>query len=101
MRGKFGAPELLQQIVEPSAAILSGYETWIVQDTDGLVHVGFLRGDGDAVVLEDAQGRRVSISKDEVALRRQSELSTMPSDVAGALSAQDLADLLAYLRQER
>ncbi len=99
--GKFGAPELLQQIVEPSATILSGYETWIVQDTDGLVHVGFLRGDGDEVVLEDAQGRRVSIPAGEVALRRQSELSTMPTDVAGALSAQDLADLLAYLRQER
>lgn len=101
VRGKFGAPELLQQILEPSATILSGYETWIVQDTDGLVHVGFLRGDGEEVVLEDAQGRRVAIPADEVAVRRQSELSTMPMDVAGTLSAQDLADLLAYLRQER
>ncbi|MCP3915953.1 MAG: c-type cytochrome [bacterium] len=99
--GKYGPAELLQQILEPSAVILTGFETCVVQTTDGLVHAGFLRGDGDEVVLEDAQGRRVSIPSDEVAVRRQSERSTMPDNVALGLSAQDLADLMAFLTRLR
>ena len=51
---KYARAELLQQILQPSAVILTGFETWVVQTTDGLVHVGFLRGDGEEVVIEDA-----------------------------------------------
>lgn len=98
---KYGAEELLAQILEPSAQILSGFETWILQTEDGLVHVGFLRGDGDEVVLEDAQGRKLRFAADEITARKQSETSTMPDNVALGLSGQDLADLLAYLRAPR
>jgi putative membrane-bound dehydrogenase-like protein len=101
IRAKYGPAELRRQILEPSAAILSGYETWIVRTIDGVVEVGFLRADGDQVVLEDAQGRRVSIHAGDIELRRRASTSIMPDDVALGLTAQDLADLLAYLRSAR
>jgi len=73
----------------------------VVLNVDGMVHVGFLRGDGEWLVLEDAQGRRSVVPAEEVASRRQSPLSTMPEDVAQRLSDQELADLLAFLVQGR
>lgn len=101
VRGKYARAELLDQLLDPSAQILSGFETWIVQDVDGLVHVGFLRGDGQEIVLEDAQGRRSVIPQEEVSSRRQSPMSTMPDDIARRLTDQEIADLLAFLVQER
>jgi putative heme-binding domain-containing protein len=94
---KYGRPELLDAILNPSAAIAPGFEPWIVERDDGALLTGFLLADGDPLVLKDATGARVSLAAKEVVSKRRSKLSLMPDNLALGLTAQELADLVAFL----
>ena len=95
---KYGKPEILDAILHPSKAIAHGFDAWLVETKDGLLETGFLLADGDPVVLKDTSGKRHVLAADEVESRTKQTVSTMPDGVALGLSAQDLADLLEFLR---
>jgi putative membrane-bound dehydrogenase-like protein len=95
---KYGKPQMLDAILNPSKAIANGYEAWLVETKDGLLESGFLLSDGDAVVLKDTSGKRHVIPASEIETRTQQKVSTMPDDIALGLSTQDLADILEFLR---
>jgi putative heme-binding domain-containing protein len=97
IRTKYGRPELLDAILNPSAAIAPGFEPWIVERDDGALLTGFLLADGDPLVLKDPAGLRISLAAREVVAKRRSKLSLMPDNVALGLTAQELADLVAFL----
>ncbi len=100
IREKYGRPELFDAILNPSAGIAFGYDTWLFETTDGILHSGFLLADGADVVLKDTQGVRQVIPADEVENRFKQKLSTMPQGVALGLSTQELVDLVAFLSSE-
>jgi hypothetical protein len=56
-----------------------------------------LRAEGDLLVLNDAAGKEVSVSKGEVKAQTNSQQSLMPAIFEQALSEKDLADLVAFL----
>jgi len=95
---KYGKPEILDAILHPSKAIAHGFDAWLVETKDGLLETGFLLADGEPVVLKDTSGKRHVIPADEIESRTKQTVSTMPDGVALGLSAQDLADLLEFLR---
>jgi len=95
---KYGKPEILDAILHPSKAIAHGFDAWLVETKDGLLESGFLLADGDPVVLKDTGGKRHVIPAGEIEARTKQTVSTMPDGVALGLSAQDLADLLEFLR---
>ncbi len=94
---KYDRAALLDAILNPSAAILVGYESLAIETTRGESYVGFLLSDGDPVILRDSTGLQRPIARADVVSRRQSRLSVMPDNVGLDLGAQDLADLLAFL----
>ena len=100
IREKYDARALLETILYPSAGIALGYETWLVETADGSLHAGFVIADGATLVLKDAQGARRVIPAADVVARRKQALSAMPSGAATGLSAQELADLVAFLRED-
>ena len=98
---KYGAPELLDAILNPNAGITFGYETWSWEERSGRVVSGFLLAESkDQLVVKDTTGRRQVLDVHEVVGRRQHKLSTMPEGLALGMTAQDLADLLAFLRED-
>lgn len=97
---KYGQPEILDAILHPSKAIAHGFDAWLVETGDGLLESGFLLADGDPVVLKDTGGKRHVIPADEIESRTKQTVSTMPDGVALGLSAQDVADLLEFLRSD-
>jgi putative membrane-bound dehydrogenase-like protein len=97
----FGPDGLLDAMLNPSAAIAHGYEAWTFWLADGRVLSGFLLADGERVVIKDSLGTRHVVPADEVVERRRQTLSLMPDNVALGLGAQDLADLLAFLLEDR
>ncbi len=105
IRKKYGQRELLDNILHPNKAIDFGYQTWMVETTDGLIYTGFLQaGDLTAgakgtgtVVLKDTSGKRVTFPENEVESATRSSISVMPANVAFALSKEELADLAAFL----
>jgi putative heme-binding domain-containing protein len=96
--GQLGMAEesLLKDILMPNERIRPGYETTLVQMTDG-VAAGILKDDGATsltLVLPGAV-EQVLLRKDVMGVRRLAR-SLMPSYVE--LKPSDLADLLAWLR---
>jgi putative heme-binding domain-containing protein len=99
IRTKFGRPELLDAILNPSAAIAFGYESWIVKTKQNDVHAGFVVADNaDNVVIKDSSGEQRTIPAKDVTLRKKQTMSVMPDNVALGLNAQELADLVEFLQ---
>jgi putative membrane-bound dehydrogenase-like protein len=94
---KYGKPQILDSILNPSAAIAFGYDTFLVETKDGTLENGFILSEGDQLVLKDTSGKRHVIPTSEIVSKTKQKVSTMPDNVSAGLSAQDLADVLAML----
>ena len=95
---KFGKDELLDAIVNPSAAIVFGYEPWLVNMKDGESVFGLLQSENkQAIVVKDITGRQHTISVDKIASKKKQAQSLMPDPENNGLTEQNLADIAAYL----
>lgn len=96
---KLSGEALLDAILNPSASIALGYDTYVIATDDGLLHAGFLLADGATVVLLRSDGERIVLDADEITARRKQSVSTMPEGLALELSSQELSDLVAFLAE--
>jgi putative heme-binding domain-containing protein len=95
---KFDKPALLDAIVNPSAAIVFGYEPWLVNTSDGATVYGFLLSENkQAIVVKDIAGQKHTIDIKKITSRKKEEKSLMPDPVSNGLSEQDLADIVEFL----
>ncbi len=94
---KFEKNGLLDAIVNPSAGMAFGYESWLITKKDGTTVSGFLQGDGEMVVLKDMAGGKHNIKAADIASRKQFSTSIMPEPSALQLSEKDLANIAEYL----
>lgn len=94
---KFDRTSLLDAIINPSAAIVFGYEPWLINTKDAETFYGFLLSDGKTVLLKDATGKRHSIRKENIRSREKMTKSLMPDPGEMGLSSEDLANVAEYL----
>jgi uncharacterized repeat protein (TIGR03806 family) len=89
---------LLEQILEPSKTIDPAFTTYLVETKDGRVVSGLLvEKTASGVVLKDAQGKTVRFSNIEIERMVPQPRSLMPELLLRDLTAQQVADLLAFL----
>jgi putative heme-binding domain-containing protein len=99
---KFAKPELLDAIINPSAAIVFGYEPWLVNTKDGESLYGFLLSENkQTVVLKDIAGQKHVIPVAKISKREKQERSLMPDPASNGMTEQQLADVAEYLRDGR
>ena len=53
------------------------------------------------LILADSTGKEISIPKQEIAERRESDLSLMPENLGEVIPPQDFNDLMAFLLSQR
>jgi len=95
---KYGRRELLDQILNPSRKIDPKYLTYIVETTAGRVFTGLLVSRTDKqVVLRNAKNEQTVIPADEVEELVTQRKSLMPELLLKDMTAQQVADLLAFL----
>lgn len=95
---KLGKPELLDAIINPSAAIVFGYEPWLINLKDGGSLYGFLLSDNkQTIVLKDLSGQKHTIPLDKISSRQKQDKSAMPDPANTGLTEQNLADVAEYL----
>lgn len=94
---KFDKAGLLDAIVNPSASMVFGYESYTIVTQKGETYFGFLMSDGANVVLKDAAGQQHTIKANQIKSREKMPSSLMPEPTALGLNEQDLADLTGYL----
>lgn len=95
---KYERAALLETILDPSKAVAPEFKTYALATADGDLHIGLLAEDGEqGVALKDSKGRILRFSRSEVGSLVPQPKSLMPELVLRDVSAQDAADLLAYL----
>ncbi|MBX3239835.1 MAG: c-type cytochrome [Chitinophagaceae bacterium] len=100
IRKKFDKTGLLDAIIYPSAAILLGYEAWLINTKDGNSYFGFLLSENkQTITIKDVSGQKHTIPVDNISTRQKQEKSLMPEPVIAGVSEQQLADVAAYLLQ--
>ena len=95
-RGK-GADVIATALIKPSAEIASGYDGTEIRTNDGLTIEGLLIKQGDPLMMRSMGNVTQIIPASRVGGRRRMQESLMMSASQLGLSAQDVADLVAFL----
>ena len=95
---KFDKTALLDAIINPSAAIVFGYEAWLINTKDGRSFYGFLLSENkEGIVIKDISGAKHSIAISDISSKVKQKKSIMPAPENNDLNEQQLADVAAYL----
>jgi putative heme-binding domain-containing protein len=95
---KYKRRELLEAILEPSKQIEDAYRSYVLVTHAGDIYTGLLAEKTDQeIILEDASRDVIRVPVGEVARFEPQHASIMPDLLLSDLTAQEAADLLAYL----
>lgn len=96
--GTRGLERLCEDILAPHRNVDHAFWTTVLELTDGDTVTGlFRREEGELLVLANAAGIEFQVPKSDIAGRRESALSIMPSNYGEALTEEQFRDLLGYL----
>jgi putative heme-binding domain-containing protein len=98
-RGK-SAEVIATAIVRPDAEIAQGFNGTEVVTKDGLTIQGLLIKEGDPLMMRSMGGITQIIPAARVAKRQRMKASLMMSAAQLGLTAQDVADLVAFLQAQ-
>jgi putative heme-binding domain-containing protein len=88
---------LLENLIDPSAAISRDYQLQVIATTDGRVVTGLPSAEGERALAVQTATERIVIPLDEIESRRTSDASLMPDGLLQNLSEKEVQDLFAYL----
>ena len=92
---------LMEALVAPNRAIAKGFESVMVADEDGQIHVGILKEENDDLLtIMTADGKLLTLEQDAIEARRPGQ-SPMPEDIVKKVSKRDLRDLVEFLAQRK
>jgi putative heme-binding domain-containing protein len=95
---KLDRAKLLESIMQPSLLIEPKYAMWLVETKSGMVHTGLMVRQNDAeIVLRDAQNKQHRVAAADIEGVFPQQKSIMPEMQLKDFTAQQVADLLAYL----
>ena len=93
---------MLEASVSPSASFVRSYEPVQVTTLDGKTFNGILKADAPAeVVLTLSATEEVRIARKDIDAMTPGTVSVMPAGLDQQLSPQDLADLIAFLKDRK
>ena len=99
---RFGPRDLLAMILDPSQSIDEKYQQTQVETREGKVVVGRVVGGDDKQLLLATDPFRprqtTQIARETIAGQEKSKTSPMPGGLLDTLRAEEILDLLAYLR---
>ena len=91
--------KILESILDPSKEIKEGYQTFVAATASGQVYSGLkVKDEPGSIVLRDAEGRDITLPRDEIDELSASKKSLMPDGVVAQLSFQEFIDLVAFLK---
>jgi len=92
--------DLLEAIVFPSASLVRSFEPVAVATSSGKVYNGLVRGEtADELLLATGVNQEARIARREIEEIRPSAISIMPAGLDQQLTHQELADLVAFLKE--
>jgi putative heme-binding domain-containing protein len=93
---------ILMNIVNPSAEVREGFESYMILTDEGRTASGFLFDqDNRVVVLRGVDGQNITLPRDQIEEMIPQKKSLMPEGLLKPLTAQQVRDLFAYLRSSQ
>lgn len=89
---------LLENIVDPSAAVAKDYRMQVLQLIDGRVITGLMESSDDQSITIRTVNDRMTVLRDDIDLQTESQVSIMPSGLLDPMSEADIRDLIGYLQ---
>lgn len=94
--------DLLESIVFPSATFARGYEPSVIRLKNGDIINGIVKGEtGESVEIVTGPGPSTVVRRSDVAETAPGSVSVMPAGFGEALTRQELADLLNFVKTVR
>jgi putative heme-binding domain-containing protein len=99
---KLGKDALYESILDPSAGVSFGYESWLVILKSGDELFGIIASETETDLSIKAPGGVVSsYKKSEIEKRERQKLSVMPAGLQATMTVQEFVDLIEYLASLR
>ena len=96
--GGRGLERLVEDILDPSRNVDPAFRVTLITLKNGDVESGLIRREeGETVIIADSTGKEHSLPKNEIAERRQSQLSLMPDNFSQVIEPKDFNNLIAFL----
>jgi putative membrane-bound dehydrogenase-like protein len=93
-------PVLLEDILIPSQSIAQGYESYVVEVSGAATLDGVLgEQSANTITLRHEDGKEDVIQRKDIKEMYATNLSAMPGDLEKQIDIQQMADLLAYLKE--
>ena len=97
--GRFSRDDVFTAIVQPSKDVSPRYRTTQLTTAKGQVYQGIIVYEAtDSVLMLTGPGQNIRLAHTQIAERRLTVNSLMPTGLLDRLSDRDIADLYAYLR---
>src|SRR5207248_2077449 len=97
--GRFSRADLFTAILQPSKDVSPRYRTTMLTTTAGKTYQGIIIYEAvDSVLLLTGPATSVRLAHTQIAERRLTAISLMPTGLLDRLSDPEIADLYAYLR---
>jgi putative membrane-bound dehydrogenase-like protein len=94
--------QLLTDILNPNQAIDNNYVSYAVVTKDGKTELGIIATEtATSITLKQPEGKTVLILRQEIDELRSSGLSLMPEGLEKNISVQQMADLIAFIKNWR
>jgi len=90
---------IAQALIEPSKDIAHGFDGVSITCKDGTKIDGMVLSEGDILIVRSMGGQTQFVAKNKIASRKKMDRSLMMSATMLGMTAQDVADIVAYLRQ--
>jgi putative heme-binding domain-containing protein len=95
--GRGNVDYLLENLVDPGAAVSAGYRLHLVTLKDGRVISGILAGQTERTLSLKLPGQEITVERSDVAKQEVAATSMMPEGLLLGLKAAEVRDLIAYL----
>jgi putative heme-binding domain-containing protein len=94
--------QLLTDIIQPNRAIDSNYFSYTAIAVDGRVYTGILTAEtSTSVTLKQEEGKTVTLRRSEIEDLHSGGVSLMPDGLEELIPPQDMADLIAFIKNWR
>lgn len=93
---------ILADIVIPNRAIADGYERWKIQLKNNTTQTGLIVNEtSSTITIRVAADQHTTIPRADIKSIEAIDMSAMPEGLENAMTIEDMADLLAYLKKNK
>lgn len=95
------ATSILTEILNPNNSIADNYDFWTLELKNGSSILGVIsQENATGLSVREMGGTESVIQKKDVAKMQKSETSIMPNGLENAISIQEMADLIAFIKKQ-